>query len=79
MNVRPAGTEDVELVGALIDDATEWVGRLGFVQWPLPFPRDDLVAAIGRGEVYLAEVDGEAAATVTVLADDPVYWGERPP
>ncbi len=79
MNVRPAGAEDVELVGALIDDATEWVGRLGFVQWPLPFPRDDVAAAIGRGEVYLAEVDGEAAATVTVLADDPVYWGERPP
>lgn len=79
MNVRPAGPADVELVGALIDDATDWVGGLGFEQWPLPFPRDELSAAIAREEVYLAEVDGEAVATVTVLADDPVYWGERPP
>jgi GNAT superfamily N-acetyltransferase len=79
VNIRPAGLADVEVVGALIDDATAWVGRLGFEQWPLPFPRDELAAAIAREEVYLAEVDGEAVATVTVLADDPVYWGERPP
>lgn len=79
MNVRSAGPADVELVGALIDDATAWVGHLGFEQWPLPFPRDELAAAIGRGEVYVAELGGEAVATVTVLTDDPVYWGNRPP
>src|SRR5262249_14708249 len=77
VRIRPARGEEVELVAGLIDAATEWVGRLGFEQWPLPFPRDEIAAAIAQGEVYVGEVDGEAVATVTLLADDPAYWGER--
>jgi GNAT superfamily N-acetyltransferase len=65
-------------VAALLDEATAWVGERGFEQWPLPFPSDELAAAIDRGEVYLAELDGDAVATVTLLWDDPMYWGERP-
>jgi predicted N-acetyltransferase YhbS len=45
----------------------------------LPFPREEIAAAIERGEVYVAELDGEVVATVTLLWDDPMYWGERPP
>jgi GNAT superfamily N-acetyltransferase len=56
-----------------------WVAELGFPQWPFPFPRAEVAAAIERNEVYVAEVDGEPVATATILADDPVYWGERPP
>jgi GNAT superfamily N-acetyltransferase len=66
-------------VAALLDEATVWVGERGYEQWPLPFPRDELAAAIERGEVYIAELDGDAVATVTLLWEDPVYWGERPP
>ncbi|CAN5203498.1 hypothetical protein BH18ACT12_BH18ACT12_07040 [soil metagenome] len=79
MNVRAARSDDVETVAGLLDEATVWVGELGHEQWPLPYPREDLAAAIDRGEVYVAELDGAAVGTVTVLADDPVYWGERPP
>jgi GNAT superfamily N-acetyltransferase len=79
VNVRPAEPEDVELVASLLDEATRWVGELGFEQWPLPFPRDELEAAIARGEVYVAELEGDVVATVTRLWDDPMYWGERPP
>jgi GNAT superfamily N-acetyltransferase len=79
VNVRIARSEDVESVGGLLDEATAWVAELGHEQWPLPYPRDDIAAAIDRGEVYIAELDGEALGTITVLADDPVYWGERPP
>ena len=63
----------------LLDEATAWVGERGYEQWPLPYPREDLSAAIERGEVYLAELDGEPVATVTLLWDDPQYWGDRPP
>jgi GNAT superfamily N-acetyltransferase len=66
-------------VAALLDEATVWVGERGYEQWPLPFPRDELAAAIERGEVYVAELDGDTVATVTLLWDDPMYWGERPP
>jgi GNAT superfamily N-acetyltransferase len=79
VNVRAARAEDVETVADLIDGATAWVGELGHEQWPFPYPREDVAAAVERGEVYLAEVEGEAVGTVTILEDDPVYWGERPP
>jgi GNAT superfamily N-acetyltransferase len=66
-------------VGALLDEATVWVGERGYEQWPLPYPRDEIAAAIERREVYVAELDGDIVATVTLLWDDPMYWGDRPP
>ena len=65
-------------VASLLDEATVWVGERGYEQWPLPFPHEAVAAAIERGEVYVAELDGDAVATVTLLWDDPAYWGERP-
>jgi GNAT superfamily N-acetyltransferase len=69
----------VAAVAALLDEATVWVGERGYEQWPLPFPREQLAASIERGEVYVAEVDGDPVATMTLLWDDPMYWGDRPP
>jgi GNAT superfamily N-acetyltransferase len=66
-------------VGALLDEATVWVGERGYEQWPRPYPRDEIAAAIERREVYVAELDGDIVATVTLLWDDPMYWGDRPP
>jgi ribosomal protein S18 acetylase RimI-like enzyme len=79
VNIRRCQAQDVAAVAALLDEATVWVGERGYEQWPLPFPRDELAAAIERGEVYVAELDGEPVATVTLLWDDPQYWGARPP
>jgi ribosomal protein S18 acetylase RimI-like enzyme len=79
VNVRRCQAEDVAAVGALLDEATVWVGERGYEQWPLPYPREEIAAAIERGEVYLAELNGEAVATVTLLWDDPTYWPDRPP
>ena len=79
MNVRRCQARDVAVVAGLLDEATVWVGERGYEQWPLPFPRDELEAAVERGEVYVAEVDREVVATVTLLWDDPMYWGDRPP
>jgi len=79
VNVRRCQAQDVAVVAALLDEATVWVGERGYEQWPLPFPRDELDAAVERGEVYIAEMDGEVVATVTLLWNDAMYWGERPP
>ena len=78
MNVRRCQAHDVAEVAALLDEATVWVGERGYEQWPLPFPREELEGAIERGEVYVAELAGDVVATVTLLWDDPTYWGERP-
>jgi len=80
VKVRRAHQEDAVVVAGLLDEATVWVNDLGFSQWPLPFPRDQLAGAIERGEVYVVESeDGEAVATVSMLPDDPLYWGDQPP
>jgi GNAT superfamily N-acetyltransferase len=79
VNIRRCQAQDVATVAELLDEATVWVGERGFEQWPLPFPRDELAAAVERGEVYLAELNGEAVATVTLLWEDRQYWGEQPP
>jgi len=69
----------VAAVAALLDEATVWVGERGYEQWPLPFPRDEVAAAIERDEVFVAELDGDPVATVTLLWDDPLYWPDAPP
>jgi GNAT superfamily N-acetyltransferase len=79
VNVREARPADVEVVAGLLDEATRWVGERGFEQWPLPFPRRQIAEAIARGEVFVGEADGEPVATVTILTEDPQYWGVRPP
>jgi GNAT superfamily N-acetyltransferase len=78
VNVRRCQAGDVAAVAALLDEATVWVGERGYEQWPLPFPHDEIAAAVERCEVYVAELDGETVATVTLLWDDPLYWPEKP-
>jgi GNAT superfamily N-acetyltransferase len=52
---------------------------LGFPQWPVPFPLDELELSVERGELYVAESEGEIAATFTLLWDDPTFWGTQLP
>src|SRR5205814_8638655 len=61
-----------------LDEATDWVGQRGYEQWPYPLTHAQIAAAMERGEVSLAELDRDVVATVTLLRDDPMYWGERP-
>jgi ribosomal protein S18 acetylase RimI-like enzyme len=59
----------VELVGRILDEAEEW---------PRPFPREELAERIDRDELFVVDVDGEPAATFTLLWDDTSFWGEQP-
>jgi ribosomal protein S18 acetylase RimI-like enzyme len=79
VNVRRCQAADVSVVAALLDEATVWVGDRGYEQWPLPYPQDEIAAAIERGEVYVAEMDGDVVATVTLLWDDALHWPGAPP
>jgi GNAT superfamily N-acetyltransferase len=77
--VRRARPEEARVAAVILDEATAYVATLGFEQWPTPFPVDELELRIERGELYVAESDGEIAATFTMLWDDPLFWGEQPP
>jgi GNAT superfamily N-acetyltransferase len=77
--MRRCQARDVSAVAELLDEATVWVAERGYDQWPLPFPRDEIAAAIDRGDVYVAEFGGDVVATVTLLWDDERHWGRQPP
>ena len=79
MNVRRALPADVAASAEILDEASVYVRTLGFGHWPVPFPQDELALRIERGELYMVEVDKEPAATLTLLCEDPDFWGERPP
>jgi GNAT superfamily N-acetyltransferase len=79
VNVRRAQLADAAVAAEILDEATAYVSTLGFEQWPVPFPQDELAHRIERGELYMVDVDGEPAATLTLLWDDPAFWGNRPP
>jgi GNAT superfamily N-acetyltransferase len=79
VNVRLARDDDVALIAEMLDEATAFVATVGFVQWPVPFPEDELRQRIRQRELYVVDEDDEPAATFTLLWDDPFFWGERPP
>jgi GNAT superfamily N-acetyltransferase len=79
VNVRLATLEDVPVVGEMLDEATAFVRTMGRDQWPVPYPHEKLCANVADGSLYMVEVEGRAAATFTLLVDDPKFWGERPP
>jgi GNAT superfamily N-acetyltransferase len=79
MTVRLAAKEDVPVIAEMLDEATAYVRTKGSDQWRVPFPQDDLRGRVARGELYVVDVDGEPAATFTLLLDDPFFWGGRPP
>jgi GNAT superfamily N-acetyltransferase len=79
VNVRRALPADAAVAAEILDEASAFIATLGFGHWPVPFPQDELAYRIERGELYVVEVEGEAAATLTLLWDDPPFWGERPP
>jgi ribosomal protein S18 acetylase RimI-like enzyme len=70
VKVRPARVDDVELVAEMLDEADEW---------PRPFPREELERRVAAEELFVVDLDGEVAATFTLLWDDPSFWGEQPP
>jgi len=81
MVVRPASADDLDEIGSILADAARRTAEAGFPNpWPIPFPRSIVEPHVARGEVFLAGPDGARwAATITLLWEDPVFWGARPP
>jgi GNAT superfamily N-acetyltransferase len=83
--VKPAGTltvaraqpEDLEAVLAIEYDATDWARARGINPGRPPRPlRDIYTDRIDRGEAFLARVDGEPAAMLTLQWADRAMWPE---
>ncbi|WP_432045954.1 GNAT family N-acetyltransferase [Streptomyces asiaticus] len=77
LDIRPAGRDELELVEALLNGASEWLAARGIDQWQYPPHRDRIMRAIDRRECFLAFHDGLASGTIQVDDyADPEFWEE---
>ena len=69
----------------VLDDAARWLASIGHEAWPVgsftaPDSRErrQVVDALEFGELYLATIDGEPAATVSLFDLDERFWPGAP-
>ena len=79
MNIESARGEDLDEVAEILTGAARWLRERGIDQWPDPFPRSRVDESFARGELFVARVDGELAATFVLQWEDELFWGEQPP
>jgi GNAT superfamily N-acetyltransferase len=73
VRMRRAGPDEGPDVLAVLDEAAGWLAARGVVQWPTAFRTEWIEPALVAGEVWLAERDGAAVATVTLQWSDPLW------
>jgi GNAT superfamily N-acetyltransferase len=78
VQVRRARPDEIEVVLAVLADASAWLRRRGVEQWPDRFPTDWVMPAIEAGETWLAEIDGQIVGCLVVQWDDSLFWPGYP-
>jgi ribosomal protein S18 acetylase RimI-like enzyme len=80
LRFRLAVDRDVPEIASLLTEAAEYAKRReGFEGWPIPFPAEDVRAAIRREEDYVIDVGTRIAATFYFSWSDIAFWGDQPP
>lgn len=79
LEIQAVGLDQIDIITAILDEATLWVRGRGGQQWPLPFPREWLLERFATGEVYLAWRDSVAVGTFSLQPADALFWGATPP
>ncbi|MCX4763026.1 GNAT family N-acetyltransferase [Streptomyces sp. NBC_01275] len=86
ITIRDAGPDDIPAILGMLDSSVEWLvsqGRTG--QWgtkPLsesPKTVESVVRYMEEGQVFVAEVDGVPAATLTITGSPGVYLSHLAP
>lgn len=78
LTVNLASPAEANIVVEILVDAVRWLGSRGLPTWNPDVLADVMPAAVARGEVYLARIDDQPIATVSIQWSDAVYWGTRP-
>jgi ribosomal protein S18 acetylase RimI-like enzyme len=80
LSIRCATESDLPEVLGILTEAAAWSKSRGVEdQWQVPFPASVVRPNLDRGEVYLAAVSEQPVATVTLMREDPTFWGVQPP
>ena len=84
--INRAEPEDLDEAADVLENAARWVQSIGEEAWregtfaqPNGWGRLSLMAALRTGGLFVAGVDGEAVATVSLLEVDEEYWPGAPP
>jgi GNAT superfamily N-acetyltransferase len=77
LDIALATPADHQAIGAILDDAREWIAARGIAQWSRPFDDEWIAARIASGEFWVGRLAAEPVAVVRLLWADPVFWGER--
>lgn len=73
--ISHALASDVEVVLALLNDAVRWLAERGVKQWEVgQWKRERLLAAIERGETYLARERERVVGSFSAAPSDDVIW-----
>jgi GNAT superfamily N-acetyltransferase len=76
VRVVPASAEQLALAAAVLEDASLRLRDMGWEQWPVPFPVDELLFPDTAAICYLAWDADVAAGTFTLQRRDPLFWPE---
>ena len=77
---RRAAPEDFEVLHSIMLDAARWLASRGIDQWTWverPFGMKFLRERLQNAELYLAFIEDEPVATLSVQWEDDDIWGER--
>jgi ribosomal protein S18 acetylase RimI-like enzyme len=79
LEVREAWTADLDAVLSILEDAARWMVRQRIEGWtPNSFSRGRIAEIVGRGEMYLAVLAGQAVGTFALQWADEETWGRVP-
>jgi GNAT superfamily N-acetyltransferase len=80
VEVRVAGPADLPDILTVLTTAADWARARGIERWwPSPFPPEEVLPELERGEFYVAEFSSEIVGTLVLRWEDPKDWGEQPP
>jgi GNAT superfamily N-acetyltransferase len=73
--LRVAQPTDIEVIAALWTRSADWLRSRGSDQWQYPVRRDNIARAIDQRTCWLAELDANPIATITVdERATPEFW-----
>jgi GNAT superfamily N-acetyltransferase len=78
IEIRLAEPPDIDTVTGLLSEAAAWTASIGSPNWPSPFPREIVATGVERRRLYVALVDDEIVAALTLQWSDGFFWGEQP-
>lgn len=78
IEVRRAWSSELGIVVSILDEAAEWLVFKGIEQWEPGSFAGRIAERTGRGEMYLAEMDGRPVRTLALQWSDEETWGDVP-